>query len=96
MSASLPGVGTVERERTIGTSSSSAAKKAATLSALFKAQLGRLYTMIFDTAPHYCRCIKPNAQLKPAEFDREYVARQLRYVGLMETIRIRRAGCVIA
>jgi myosin heavy subunit len=41
------------------------------------------------TAPHYVRCVKPNALKLPAVFDNDLVLNQLRYAGMMETIKIR-------
>ena len=34
-----------------------------------------------------CRCVKPNEDKQALEFDRELCTRQLRYSGMMETIR---------
>ena len=42
--------------------------------------------------PHYIRCLKPNAAKKKMDFDAELVRHQVRYLGLMENIRVRRAG----
>ncbi len=58
----------------------------------FKGSLGTLYTTLSSTNPHYVRCIKPNAESRPQLFDRKMVEEQLRSAGMMETIRIRKAG----
>ena len=42
--------------------------------------------------PHYIRCIKPNDRKRPATYDDDLVRHQVRYLGLMENIRVRRAG----
>lgn len=42
--------------------------------------------------PFFVRCIKPNEDKSPLVITRELCVRQLRYSGMMETIRIRRAG----
>lgn len=38
------------------------------------------------------RCIKSNGEKVPHVFDDETVQRQLRYTGMLETVRIRQAG----
>lgn len=38
------------------------------------------------------RCIKSNSEKIPNVFDEETVQRQLRYTGMLETVRIRQAG----
>lgn len=42
--------------------------------------------------PHYIRCIKPNHTKKPNDFDNTNTRRQVQYLGLLENIRVRRAG----
>ncbi|XP_076340822.1 unconventional myosin-VIIa ck isoform X2 [Tachypleus tridentatus] len=67
-------------------------KKAPTLSAQFKKSLDSLMRTLGQCHPFFIRCIKPNELKKPIMFDRELCCKQLRYSGMMETIRIRRAG----
>ena len=42
--------------------------------------------------PFYVRCIKPNEVKSPVIFDEERVTHQVRYLGLVENILVRRAG----
>nr|XP_054590278.1 unconventional myosin-VIIa isoform X2 [Nothobranchius furzeri] len=67
-------------------------KRSPTLSSQFKRSLEMLMRTLSVCQPFFVRCIKPNELKKPMLFDRELCIRQLRYSGMMETIRIRRAG----
>ncbi|XP_063807345.1 unconventional myosin-VIIa isoform X4 [Pseudophryne corroboree] len=67
-------------------------KRSPTLSSQFKRSLELLMRTLSVCQPFFVRCIKPNEYKKPLLFDRELCIRQLRYSGMMETIRIRRAG----
>ena len=58
----------------------------------FRTSLQMLVMDLECTQPHYVRCIKPNTSKAPDVFDCGEVLRQLRYAGMMETIRIRREG----
>lgn len=42
--------------------------------------------------PYYVRCIKPNDQKSPTLFDVERCRHQVSYLGLLENVRVRRAG----
>jgi hypothetical protein len=58
----------------------------------FSGQLQKLRFRIDETHPHYVRCIKPNEQLQPNHFDSNIVVDQLRCGGILEAIRVSRAG----
>lgn len=75
-----------------GGSSGTDTVKKSTLSAQFKKSLEMLMATLSACQPFFVRCVKPNEFKKPSLFDRELCTRQLRYSGMMETIRIRRAG----
>ncbi|NWQ66618.1 MYO3B protein, partial [Neopipo cinnamomea] len=51
-----------------------------------------LMERLYSANPHFVRCIKPNSQKEPGVVDNQMVLLQLRYNGLLETIRIRRDG----
>eukprot|EP01090_Pellita_catalonica_P010685 TRINITY_DN2211_c0_g1_i3.p1 TRINITY_DN2211_c0_g1~~TRINITY_DN2211_c0_g1_i3.p1 ORF type:complete len:1734 (-),score=312.63 TRINITY_DN2211_c0_g1_i3:863-6064(-) len=67
-------------------------KKSVTLGTNFKNQMIQLMTTIGATESHYVRCIKPNSLKVPSNFDQEMVLAQLRYAGMLETIKIRQKG----
>ncbi|KAK9282815.1 hypothetical protein L1049_011037 [Liquidambar formosana] len=58
----------------------------------FKQQLQALMDTLNTTEPHYIRCVKPNAVLKPGIFENFNVLNQLRCGGVLEAIRISCAG----
>ncbi|XP_010416021.1 PREDICTED: myosin-13 isoform X2 [Camelina sativa] len=58
----------------------------------FKQQLASLIEGLNTTEPHYIRCVKPNNLLKPSIFENQNILQQLRCGGVMETIRVCRAG----
>lgn len=58
----------------------------------FKNSLNNLMDILIDKEPSYIRCIKPNDKKQPGIFDRDLVSHQVKYLGLMENLRVRRAG----
>uniref|UniRef100_A0A803WDL0 Myosin VC n=2 Tax=Ficedula albicollis TaxID=59894 RepID=A0A803WDL0_FICAL len=54
----------------------------------FRNSLSLLMATLNATTPHYVRCIKPNDEKLPFEFDSKRVVQQLRACGVLETIRI--------
>ena len=62
-------------------------KKSPTLGVQFKRSLDALMTTLSQCQPFFVRCIKPNENKEALVFDRELCTRQLRYSGMMETIR---------
>ncbi|XP_074773459.1 unconventional myosin-Vc isoform X1 [Athene noctua] len=59
-----------------------------TVGSKFRSSLSLLMVTLNATTPHYVRCIKPNDEKLPFEFDSKRVAQQLRACGVLETIRI--------
>lgn len=66
--------------------------KLKTVSQKHKEQLGVLMDQLNSTEPHFVRCILPNLAKRPNKFDKELVLNQLRCNGVLEGIRIARAG----
>ncbi|XP_055683305.1 unconventional myosin-VIIa-like isoform X4 [Lutzomyia longipalpis] len=71
---------------------SEATKRNVTLSSQFRISLDALMRTLIVCQPSFVRCIKPNELKKANLFDRDLCVKQLRYSGMMETARIRRAG----
>ncbi|XP_035999170.1 unconventional myosin-Ic isoform X1 [Fundulus heteroclitus] len=58
----------------------------------FKNSLMKLMEILMSKEPSYVRCIKPNDAKQPGRFDEVLVRHQVKYLGLMENLRVRRAG----
>lgn len=58
----------------------------------FKNSVNNLMSILRDKEPSYIRCIKPNDTKSPGIFDVDLVKHQIKYLGLMENLRVRRAG----
>ncbi|PRP79831.1 putative myosin XI [Planoprotostelium fungivorum] len=75
-----------------GTGGGSKSSQFVSVATQFKDSLNQLMDSIRMTSPHYIRCIKPNMQKKPLLFDKPMVLSQLRSGGVLECIRITKAG----
>uniref|UniRef100_A0A6C0LYX8 Myosin motor domain-containing protein n=1 Tax=viral metagenome TaxID=1070528 RepID=A0A6C0LYX8_9ZZZZ len=58
----------------------------------FRNSLNDLLKIISSTRQHYIRCIKPNDVNTANNFDKSRVLEQLKYCGVLEAIKIARAG----
>ncbi|XP_039611264.1 unconventional myosin-Ib isoform X9 [Polypterus senegalus] len=58
----------------------------------FKASVATLMKNLLTKNPNYIRCIKPNDKKATHIFTDSLVCHQVRYLGLMENVRVRRAG----
>ncbi|XP_054277512.1 myosin-IIIb-like isoform X2 [Macrosteles quadrilineatus] len=63
-----------------------------TAATYFRYSLMELLQKMVAGVPQFVRCIKPNDSKSPRMFDPTKVVRQLRYTGVLETIRIRQHG----
>jgi myosin-5 len=68
------------------------APKKPTLGSIFKNSLIQLMETLRQTNPHYIRCIKPNQAKVAFEYEAQNVLAQLIACGVLETIKISRAG----
>ncbi|XP_048886170.1 unconventional myosin-IXAa isoform X5 [Brienomyrus brachyistius] len=67
-------------------------KKPPSISAQFQASLNKLMETLGQSEPYFVKCIRSNAEKLPLRFSDGLVLRQLRYTGMLETVRIRRSG----
>uniref|UniRef100_A0A8C6HIQ9 Myosin IA n=1 Tax=Mus spicilegus TaxID=10103 RepID=A0A8C6HIQ9_MUSSI len=67
-------------------------KRPPTAGTQFKNSVAVLMKNLYSKNPNYIRCIKPNDQQQQGRFTSEMVTVQARYLGLLENVRVRRAG----
>lgn len=58
----------------------------------FKTSLNELIDILMALEPSYIRCIKPNDQQRSGIFNEKLILHQVKYLGLLENLRVRRAG----
>lgn len=67
-------------------------KRPLTAGTIFKNSMIALVKTLASKEPYYVRCIKPNDVKSPTLFDQVRVEHQVAYLGLLENVRVRRAG----
>ncbi|MBN3271327.1 MYO1D protein, partial [Polyodon spathula] len=67
-------------------------KRPLTAGTLFKNSMISLVENLSSKEPYYVRCIKPNDMKSPLLFEDERCRHQVEYLGLLENVRVRRAG----
>ncbi|XP_051555562.1 unconventional myosin-IXb-like isoform X2 [Myxocyprinus asiaticus] len=67
-------------------------KKPPSISAQFQASLSKLLETLRKAEPFFVRCIRSNGDKREMHFDDGIVLQQLRYTGMLQTVRIRRSG----
>ncbi|KAM4702177.1 unconventional myosin-Ia [Discoglossus pictus] len=67
-------------------------KRPPTVGFQFKGSVSTLMKNLYAKNPNYIRCLKPNSVKKSSMFDEALVKIQVRYLGLLENVRVRRAG----
>nr|CAB3264156.1 unconventional myosin-Id [Phallusia mammillata] len=67
-------------------------KRPLTAGTLFKTSMIQLVEKLASKEPYYVRCIKPNEMKSPVQFNEDRCNHQVAYLGLLENVRVRRAG----
>nr|XP_033794871.1 unconventional myosin-Ia isoform X3 [Geotrypetes seraphini] len=67
-------------------------KRPPTAGSQFKASISTLMKNLYAKNPSYIRCLKPNNAKTPSLFENNLVQAQVMYLGLLENVRVRRAG----
>ncbi|XP_030218971.1 unconventional myosin-IXb isoform X2 [Gadus morhua] len=67
-------------------------KKPPSISAQFQASLCNLLDSVGKAEPFFIRCIRSNAEKREMYFDEALVLHQIKYSGMLEMVRIQKAG----
>jgi len=69
-----------------------ASKRPTTAARTFVTSMTSMIAALNTKVPSYIRCIKPNHTKSPGRVDDELFRHQVKYLGLLENVRVRRAG----
>ncbi|KAF7706039.1 hypothetical protein HF521_019293 [Silurus meridionalis] len=67
-------------------------KKPPSISTQYQMSLVKLLETLRRAEPFFVRCVRSNTEKREMQFDDDLVLRQLRYTGMLETVRIKRSG----
>ncbi|XP_019849639.1 PREDICTED: unconventional myosin-Ia [Amphimedon queenslandica] len=67
-------------------------KRPSTTGFKFKASVNDMMKNLLAKNPNYVRCVKPNDLKKSKMFEAQLVETQIRYMNLLENVRVRRSG----
>jgi myosin heavy subunit len=56
--------------------------------------MNKLIEELYSSDCHFVRCIKPNSLKAPKKFNSDAVLRSLRYLGVLDSILIRKLGYI--
>lgn len=70
----------------------SVTRRPLTAGTIFRNSMISLSNLLSSKQPFYVRCIKPNDEKSSNLFDQTRVEHQIAYLGLLENVRVRRAG----
>ncbi|XP_049907242.1 unconventional myosin-Ih [Epinephelus moara] len=74
------------------TMDSDSRRRPETVATQFKSSLLKLTEILMAKEAWYIRCLKSNESKQPGQFDEALIRHQVKYLGLMEHLRVRRAG----
>jgi myosin heavy subunit len=63
-----------------------------TIATTFTKSMTSLVETLNATRCAFIRCVKPNAEMKPKVFDRQYVVQQLRSLGILQSCEVLKIG----
>lgn len=75
-----------------GLADSGGSKRFRSVGKVFGNQLCALVDTIGNSSVKFIRCLNPNGVQKPRQFERDYVANQMKAGGLVETVRVLKHG----
>ncbi|XP_041658409.1 unconventional myosin-IXb-like isoform X2 [Cheilinus undulatus] len=85
-------VGLIAHDRTSKVFHPHRTTKPPTVSTQFQASLQKLMTTIKKAEPFFIFCLRSNTEKKELHFDDKVVLRQIKYTGILQTVKIQKSG----